>query len=238
MFFSTPEQLFNNLHSYSIVITPHKFSPELIDQEEFGKYNVSFQIFKNDNWGKMCLEKWRAQCIEWCHDYPDEQKQRFGDQKYLDSWPNDYPGKVKVLNDAVSGLAAWNMNNFTITKKDGIYYSNAEKIVFYHYHAFKLLGRRWASNGFWVYKVTPQKLLVEMYHLYWKKLNAKNTVLNFTTDKSARQNLEESTLRKIVTYKGVFYYLSNSRLLMINLNFMLGTLNKVATLRSWLRKII
>lgn len=238
MFFYSPEKLFNYLQSYSIVITPHKFSPELTHLEEYGKYNVSFQIFKNDTWGKMCLEKWRIQCIEWCHDYLDEQKQRFGDQKYLDSWTTDYPGKVKVLTDPVSGLATWNMNNYTISKKDGVYYSNGDKIVFYHYHAFKLLGSRWASNGFRVFKVHPQKLLVEMYHLYWKKLKAKNNLLNFTTDKSARQNLEDSTLRKIVTYEGVFYYLSESTLLMMNLTFLQGTLNKLASIKNRLKKLI
>lgn len=238
LFFSNPEYLFNYLQSYSIVITPHKFSQQILDLEEYGKYNVSFQIFKNDTWGKMCLEKWRVQCLEWCHDYLDEQRQRYGDQKYLDSWLADYPGKVKVLSDSVSGLAAWNVNNFSITKKNGIYYSNGEKIVFYHYHAFKLLGRRWATNGFKIFKVKSQKLLLEIYLLYWNKLNVKNHLLNFTTDKSARQNLEESTLRKIVTYEGVFYYLSDSKILLVNLNFMLGALNSVASLRNRLKKLL
>lgn len=238
LFFSSPQHLFNNLQSHSIVVTPHKFAPEISDREKYGKYNVSFQIFKNDTWGKLCLEKWRTQCIEWCHDYLDEQKNRFADQKYLDSWPADYPGKVKILDDTVSGLAVWNVNNYTITKKGETYYSNGEKIVFYHYHAFKLLGARWASNDFSVYKVQPQKLLIEVYHIYWRKLSKKNNLINFTTDKSARQNLEESTLRKIVSSKGVFYYLSNSRLLLMDVNFLLNTFNKIVALRNWGRKMI
>ena len=47
-FYSSPNEIFSNLDSYSIIITPHKFSKELEHFELYGKFNVSFQIFKNN----------------------------------------------------------------------------------------------------------------------------------------------------------------------------------------------
>lgn len=228
LFFSDPAMLFDNLNHYSIVVTPHKFSKEIAYLENRGKFNVSFQIFKNDATGIACLEKWRAQCIEWCHDYLDEETQRYGDQKYLDAWISDYPGKVKVLDDSVSGLAAWNINNYQLLEKDGQMYANDEKIIFFHYHAFKLFGRRWASNGFKIFAVRNNRLVEKLYLVYWKKLHKKNETLNISLDTSTRQNLAESTLRKVLSHDGVFFYLSDKQLLYTNLTFLLPAFNALA----------
>ena len=46
LFCDSPEVIFDKLNNFSIIITPHKFSEELLHLDEFGKYNVSFQIFK------------------------------------------------------------------------------------------------------------------------------------------------------------------------------------------------
>jgi len=144
MFFSTPTPLFTYLENFSIVITPHKFSPELKSLEKYGIYNVSFQIFKNDEVGIACLEKWRNQCIEWCFDYVDNENSRFADQRYLDDWPTRFPGVV-VLQHKGAGLAPWNITNYHLRLDNGQVVVDSQPLVFFHFHGLKQI-RWWLYN--------------------------------------------------------------------------------------------
>jgi hypothetical protein len=175
-FYASPDRLFD-LSKHSIVITPHKFSQEIKYKEKSGKNNVSFQIFKNDSIGISCLELWRELCIDWCKDELDLENDRFADQKYLDNWEQKYAPNIKILNDNVSGLASWNLNNFVITEKDSFFNSNDERIIFYHFHHNKLLNKRWATNGFHKNQVKNQKGITEIYKDYWNNINKFNRLL-------------------------------------------------------------
>ena len=188
LFLDDPKDLFDYLTDYSIIITPHKFSPELKVLEKYGLYNVSFQIFKNDDEGIACLSKWREQCIDWCHDFLDELKGYFADQKYLDDWTIRYPGKVKVLDDTASGLAPWNLNNYIIEKKKDKFLSNGTPIIFCHFHHYRFFSKNWASNGFHTYSVRSYKALSQLYLRYWRWIDKKKDLANVDTDDTIRQH--------------------------------------------------
>ncbi len=215
-FYSSPERIFNYLQNYSIVITPHKFSPENLDLIVFGKNNVSFQIFKNDNIGNECLYIWRNQCLNWCKDYLDEECSRFADQKYLDNWEILFFPNVMVLNDNVSGLAAWNLNNYNIKFIDNIFLSNNEKIIFYHFHGFQILTNRISSSSFEVYKVKINKEILRLYSDYWKSIKSKEEYVKLE-NKYIRNNFHDKDIDEILSVKkGVmilffrkFYYIKN-----------------------------
>ena len=178
LFLSNPTPLFEHLHNFSIIITPHKFSSDLKSSEKFGLFNVSFQIFKNNTIGIQCLKKWKIECTNWCKDHLDSENERFADQKYLDSWPVVFENSVKVLDDDVSGLAVWNINNYTLDFKNGQYLSNNLPIIFYHFHNFKLLNNSIAGNGFCTYKVKKQKWLDKLYSSSKRKREVmKNKIL-------------------------------------------------------------
>jgi hypothetical protein len=185
-FYASPQSLFDYLLNHSIIITPHKFSKEVEYLEKYGKNNVSFQIFKNDQYGLECLELWRKQCVEWCKDEFDEINNRFADQKYLDDWEEVYTNKVKVLNDMVSGLAPWNLNNFKITINNKVFYSNNKKIIFFHFHHNKFFNNRWVTNGFKDYKVSYQKNHLKIYKDYWESIEQKAKKLNATNENFIR----------------------------------------------------
>jgi len=206
-FIQSPENLFNYLDDFSVVITPHKFSEELQALLIYGCYNVSFQIFKNDKTGNECLRRWREQCIEWCYDSTDESG-RFADQKYLDEWPKLYGTRLKALYDNVSGIAPWNLNNFNITKRKNVFYSNGEKIIFYHFHHFKILSKLFASNGFISYKVKMQKAVDQLYLLYWKNLNRYKTAFG-KSDLSVRNAMSENKWDRIFTENFIYYKVLN-----------------------------
>lgn len=208
-FLDSPASLFRYLDDYSVVITPHKFSEEMKQSARYGQYNVSFQIFKNEENGQKCLRYWREQCLDWCGDKLDVINDRFADQKYLDEWTMLYPGKVKVLDDNVSGVAPWNLNNYSLKKKKGAFYSNGERIIFYHFHQFKFINTNWASHGFDEYKVKYNSQIGKLYLKYWNKVSRYNIELAFTTDHSTRKIQSNHVWEKLQKENVVYFKVMN-----------------------------
>jgi len=217
LFYDSPKAIFEKLDKFSIIITPHKFSKELLHLDRFGKYNVSFQIFKNDAVGIKCLEYWKQQCIDWCGDEYDAVNNRFADQKYLDNWLDLYPNLVYVLNDAVSGLAPWNLNNYSITQKNNEFYSNNERLIFYHFHHFKLFSKKWATNGFREYKVRTNKEIDKLYLNYWEKLEIFNVILNSSSDVSTRFDITSQDLTQKILKERNLYFKKKNKISHFNL---------------------
>ena len=197
-------------------MTPHKFSKEVRNLIKWGVNNVSFQIFKNDFVGVECLELWRKQCLEWCKDELDEENNRFADQKYLDNWNVLYPNKVKQLYDNVSGLAPWNLNNFEITIKENSFFSNGEKLIFYHFHHNKFFSKYWASNGFASYKVKNNTRITKLYQDYWIKVNKKSEIFQIREDNSIRQVFDKNIERVLINEKLVFLKIGDNKIIPIN----------------------
>lgn len=205
LFLNSPKSLFDKLNEYSIVITPHKFSDEITHLSKFGMYNVSFQIFKNNETGLACLQKWKEECIEYCGDEYDEVNERFADQKYLDKWLTLYPNEVFVLNDNVSGLAPWNLNNYKVEKIENCYYSNQEQMIFYHFHHFKIFNKSWASNGFNEYKAKYQNGVDALYLDYWNKIDSFNNQFAIVKEDSTRYKTSSKLLPKLLKENEVYY---------------------------------
>lgn len=222
-FYASPQTLFDYLIDYSIIITPHKFSKEIGHLLKYGKNNVSFQIFKNDVHGLDCLELWRKQCVNWCGDFLDEENDRFADQKYLDNWESLFLNKVKVLNDSVSGLASWNLNNYNITVRNNEFYSNNDRIIFYHFHHNKFFNKRWATNGFNLYNVKYKKSLLEIYKNYWLDVEMKANKINSTKENLIRTGNIVSLENVLFKEKTVF--LKVNKFCTIYLDF--RTLNRI-----------
>lgn len=65
-------------------------------------------------------------CVEWC--YAKKEDGRFGDQKYLDDWPERFLHSVHVLAQRDFMQAPWNAIRFP--------YSRA---VAYHFHGLRLI---------------------------------------------------------------------------------------------------
>jgi len=216
LFLSDPSKLFDYLNSASVIITPHKFSPELSQKEQFGIFNVSFQIFKNDDVGLACLNKWKKQCITWCGDYIDENTGFFADQKYLDSWPEEYGKKLIVLNDKVSGLAPWNLNNYKLRFRNNKLYSGNELVIFYHFHGFKFFTHKWASNWFNPYLVKTYKAVHSLYLNYWNKVSEMDLKWNFISSASVRYDLSMNIIENILNEDGVYYRINRTALKQMN----------------------
>lgn len=137
MFFADPEAIFTEIGSRSIAVTPHRFTSQNRQRlEGNGRFNVSWVSIKNSGIGRKCVELWARQCREWCFYRNDGA--RFGDQKYLDAWPDLYPFEVCEIQNIGAGLAPWNLANYELTAGPLV---DAQPVIFFHYHEFKRLSK-------------------------------------------------------------------------------------------------
>lgn len=157
-FFSSPEPVFQEFGEKSILIIGHRFSKENIHLERFGKYNVGFLTFRNDLWGRRCLNWWRSKCTEWCYDR--EENGRFADQKYLDDWPERFE-KVCDLRYKGANLAPWNIDNYRINKQDADVYVDEDRLVFFHFHGLNKLSWAFYDTGTKAYYWKLSRILID-----------------------------------------------------------------------------
>ncbi len=166
MFFSDPEQVFAEIGDRSIAAIPHRFdSPKI---ETNGRFNVSWVTFKGEI-GKQCLSRWAAQCREWC--FYRTEPGRFGDQKYLDEWPELYDSDFCEIQNIGAGLAPWNLGQYNLTagpKVDGV------PVVFYHFHEYEH-GKRLTNYKIRVKdEVLIYKPYIDAYELAQKQIASVN----------------------------------------------------------------
>jgi hypothetical protein len=140
-FYSDPSVIFAAFEGHSTLIIAHRFPPQMRKQEVYGLYNVGWISFRRDADGMSCLAWWRDRCLEWCYDRLEGD--RFGDQKYLDSFSALFKG-VLVLDHPGANLAPWNMGSHQLQERDGGILVDGQPLIFFHFHNFtRLVGIVW-----------------------------------------------------------------------------------------------
>ena len=136
-FYADPRPLYEELGEQSVLIIGHRFPEHRRDEEKLhGIYNVGYLSFRNDRWGRECLEWWRERCLEWCYDRAEDGK--YADQKYLDDWPQRFQGVV-VLQHKGANLAPWNITSYEVRTVNSTIWVDSEPLIFYHFHSLKIL---------------------------------------------------------------------------------------------------
>lgn len=137
-FYADPKVLISEMGEKDVLITKHGFTPEYAASEIYGIYCVQFVTFKNSEKGMRVLRDWRNDCIEWCYGRLEDGK--FGDQKYLDKWPEKYDC-VHVLQTPGGGIAPWNLQQYQFERSgSGIIGRGNNKtfdVIFFHYHGLR-----------------------------------------------------------------------------------------------------
>ena len=110
-----------------VLITDHAYAPEYDQSATSGQYCVQFMIFTRLA-SNTVRKWWEDRCIEWCYSRVEDGK--FGDQKYLDDWPERFKKEVHVLQDKELLLAPWNASRFPYGRS-----------VVYHFHGLRLLEK-------------------------------------------------------------------------------------------------
>jgi hypothetical protein len=173
-FYSDVKPIYDELGDDSILIVEHRYAPEHEHlAPKSGIYNVGTMAFRNDEKGLVCLRWWRERCLEWCYNRFEDGK--FGDQKYLDDWPERFDGVV-VLQHKGAGLAPWNVARYKLELNSRPITVDGQTLIFYHFHDYKPISRRLAipAGG---YSISPKQALY-LYLPYARALQKVETMVS------------------------------------------------------------
>lgn len=166
--FSSPEKLFNQLKSHSVLLTMHNFNSDfkwLYTGK--GWYNAGIIGFRKDANALKCIDWWRDRCIEWCYDKIENGK--FGDQKYLMEFRKRFDG---VYRERMVGAnaAMWNITGHNVREYGGKVQVKDKDLIFYHFSAMLICGEREYGMWRWYYPEVDEKAKKLIYLPYAKDI--------------------------------------------------------------------
>lgn len=156
-FFDNPNILLQELTNTRkhVLITDHGYDPRYDQSAESGQFCVQFVTFNRSPEAFQVMHKWQAQCVEWC--FNRHEQGRFGDQKYLDTWPIEFNEIVHIFQAPEKTLAPWNVKFYAARGKGKL------SPVFYHFHGLRFLSPK-LIRLYTKYKIGTQgKVLYDTY---------------------------------------------------------------------------
>lgn len=155
-FYEDPCFVFDRMEELdkTVGIVEHNFCNEESKEQlckENGRFCVEFNTFRNNSESLEVLKTWRKQCLEPCQTIAGGNA--FGDQLYLNEWPQKYNCVYIVENKGI-GMAPWNIMSTLET----------ENLIMYHFHGLHFLGRHIVSLNIW--NITNQRMDKRIYSLY------------------------------------------------------------------------
>ncbi len=133
-FYADPARVLGSSSDWSALVVPHRAPAGATWEQTHGVYNAGFVAFRGPD-ARDILSWWSDRCIEWCFDRVEPT--RYTDQKYLDDWPDRFPG-VRVLQSPGIGLAPWNGRDVHVHRSDDGLYADSDRLVFYHFQSLRL----------------------------------------------------------------------------------------------------
>ncbi len=123
-----PQRIFTDFDRIgaAVQITEHAYAPEHDQTATSGRYCVQFLTMDRDR-SVPIRRWWQERCVEWC--FARAENGKFGDQKYLDDWPERFSDLVHVAMPKSRFQGPWNATRYP--------YSEA---VSYHFHGMRLVN--------------------------------------------------------------------------------------------------
>ncbi len=170
-FLKSPDEIYKDFQETKkdILLTKHNYSPKYDKSEISGKFCVQFLIINRE--GYDIIKNWELLCNEWCYDRIE--KNRYGDQKYLDDWPEKYKDRIYIVKNRNLFQGPWNADS-----------TNADEAIVFHFHGLRKIVKNFylLSRGYNI----PHATKIKIYDLYFKILN--KIIFNY------RKNLDILTL--------------------------------------------
>jgi len=195
-FYSSWSEIWSKIPIDSISIVEHRFSKRLEPLfPNSGRFNVSWIGIPNNELGKECANTWGNQCLELCPDEPviRNGKVVYGDQKYLDDWPEMYGNDLFVITSKGFGLAPWNYENYKISKGIPIAVDE-EKLIFFHFssHQYGFLA---ASKMGKLYRIGHFPKVI--YQVYEENLSKSTSALKMNGWKSRHKPIYKRIIHMV-----------------------------------------
>lgn len=185
LFYSDPYVLIKEMeeNGKNVLITEHRYSflPRLYEEKRAGRFCVQFMTFKNESNSLFVLDFWRKQCIKWC--FARHEDGRFGDQKYLDNWPEKYEN-VHILKHKGGGVAPWNIQKYRLLSDRNVFSGKVKlagqkiNLVFYHFQYVKYLEDGSYDAGWYIISKCKKNLLYLPYIRKIERIEMKIAALN------------------------------------------------------------
>lgn len=164
-FYDNPDNIFNENPYATLYLTHHRNSRNFLKYyATTGIYNTGFVGCRNTPIAFAAVNKWKNQCIEYCPITEDPVRKVFGDQRYVETWPDEFEG-VHVVRSYGANTAVWNMQNYTVSIRDGKVYINEYPLTFYHFSGLTLISRR-EFNLSWYYHIDDDMVVNYIYKPY------------------------------------------------------------------------
>jgi hypothetical protein len=165
-FYADPGIIWQEIPSNSISIVSHNFSKRLQSIFiESGEFNVSWVSVPNSSIGMAVANKWASDCLELCPDKPviHNGELVYGDQKYLDYWPELYGSHLHIIEHLGAGVAPWNYEEYEFSASAPLMV-NGVPIIFFHFssHQFGFFLARKMGSEYSRVRAIP-KLVYDIY---------------------------------------------------------------------------
>jgi hypothetical protein len=168
-FFESPENIFLENPSASLFLTHHRNSRNFLKYySSTGVFNTGFVGCKNDNTAYNAISKWKSQCLLYCPIKEDPIHKIFGDQRYVESWPEEYRD-VHVVRSLGVNAALWNIQNYTVSIVNDKVHVEGSPLVFYHFSGLTIISRN-EFNINWYYHIDDEMVFKYIYMPYVKTL--------------------------------------------------------------------
>lgn len=179
-FYSNLDYIFNENSEASIFLIDHRNSDEFKHYYELsGLYNTGFVGFKNNDEARVAVKLWGDRCLKKCTVEYDTVNKTFGDQRYVEDWPNIFQN-VHIVNSIGANAALWNIKNYKAYKKNNIVYLDESPLLFYHFSGIIILGER-EFDLCPYYHIEDENLINYIYDPYirWLSESIKNVKKEF-----------------------------------------------------------
>src|SRR5690606_18615849 len=172
--------LYSDLDRYSILLTPHIYTPVPIDGKKpgentflnYGIYNLGFLALKNSPTARDFAGWWKNRTYK--EGYSKPAIGLFVDQLPINHVPIFFKG-VRVLENRGLNMAPWNLHERKLSEQDGRYLVNGEEdLIFFHFSSFRVDSGELPLIHYDRYQMKDRPDLKDLYSSYNKEIKANN----------------------------------------------------------------
>jgi hypothetical protein len=175
--FKSLKSIYCTLDSYSIVLSPHIYTPIPIDGKRpgenvflnYGLYNLGFIGLKNDTETLKMLTWWKNRTYQ--EGYINVKDGLFVDQLPMNHVPIFFK-QVYICQDFGVNMAPWNLHERTLSKKKHNTYvvNDLDDLVFFHFSAINVSELELSLIHYGRFSLFERQDLLQLYKDYQQEL--------------------------------------------------------------------